>query len=59
MTIVNDWVLVLAFVTIVLFAFTTGVVFMYIKHLESRLAVYDRREAMINEIVDRRNEDNE
>ena len=56
--IVDDWVVVLAFVTIVLGAFTTGAVFMYIKHLESRLAVYDRREAMINEIVDRRNEDN-
>ena len=56
---VDDWVIVLAFVTIVLVAFTTGAVFMYIKHLVSRLAVYDRREAMINEIVDRRNEDNE
>jgi len=57
--IVDDWVLVLAFVTIVLVAFITGAGFMYIKHLESRLAVYDRREELINQIVDRRNEDNE
>ena len=57
--IVDDWILALGLVTLVLGAFTTGAGFMYIKHLESRLAVYDRREAMINEIVDRRNEDNE
>ena len=57
--IVDDLTLALAVATIVLWAFLSGAVFMYIKHLESRLAVYDRREAMINEIVDRRNDDNE
>ena len=57
--IVDDLTLFLALVTVVLWAFLSGAVFMYIKHLESRLAVYDRREAMINGIVDRRMEDNE
>tara|TARA_A100001015_G_C14712027_1_gene602451 strand:- start:224 stop:400 length:177 start_codon:yes stop_codon:yes gene_type:complete len=57
----TDLTLVLMAITLILWGFVSGMGYVIIRNLSNKLAYYERREAEIQSIVDRRmnGEDNE
>ena len=57
----TDLTMVLGAITLLLWGFVSGMGYVIIRHLTSKLAYYEKREAEIQNIVDRRmnGEDNE
>jgi len=49
---VYDLTFLLLIIILILWAFLSGVVFIYMKSLEQKLAVFEKREEMIQKIVE-------
>ncbi len=57
----TDLTLVLMAITLILWGFVSGMGYVIIRNLSNKLAYYERREAFISDLVDRKmeGEDNE
>jgi len=55
----TDLTITLGAITLLLWGFVSGMGYAVIRNLSDRLAKYERREEMLNQIVNRRMEDNE